>query len=80
MGQADHKTEARRGNPVAKINPIDLQKHLKGMSYPASKQEVIDKAKENGADDEFQSALESLSDQQFETPADVNKAIGDLND
>ena len=50
------------------------------MSYPASKQEVIDKAKENGADDEFQSALESLSDQQFETPADVNKAIGDLND
>ncbi len=65
---------------MAKINPIDLQKHLKGMSYPASKQELLDKAKENGADDEFQSALESLSDGEFETPADVNKAIGEMND
>lgn len=65
---------------MAKINPIELQKHLKGMEYPASKQDVIDKAKENGADQELQSMLEQLSDQQFETPADVNKAIGDLND
>ncbi|HEV2065214.1 MAG TPA: DUF2795 domain-containing protein [Thermomicrobiales bacterium] len=65
---------------MAKINPIELQEHLKGMEYPASKQDVIDKAKENGADQELQSTLERLSDQQFETPADVNKAIGDLND
>ncbi len=65
---------------MAKINPIDLQKHLKGMSYPASKQELLDKAKENGADDEFQSALEGLSDGEFETPAAVNKAIGEMND
>lgn len=66
--------------PTARINPIDLQKHLKGMNYPASKQAVIDKAKENGADEEVQSALESLNDQEFETPADVNEAIDDLND
>ncbi|MDQ3539905.1 MAG: DUF2795 domain-containing protein [Chloroflexota bacterium] len=64
---------------MAKINPIELQKHLKGMSYPASKQDVIDKAKENGADQELQSMLENLSDDQFQTPADVNKAIGDIN-
>jgi len=64
---------------MAKINPIELQKHLKGVSYPASKQDVIDKAKENGADQELQSALEQLPDEQFQTPADVNKAIGDLN-
>lgn len=65
---------------MAKINPIELQKHLKGVNYPASKQDVIDKAKENGADQELQSALENLSDEQFETPADVNKAIGEIND
>ena len=65
---------------MAKINPIDLQKHLKGMNYPASRQDVLDKAKENGADDELVSALEGLSDGQFETPADVNKAIGEMND
>jgi len=65
---------------MAKINPIELQKHLKGVDYPASKEDVIAKAKENGADQELQSALENLSDEQFETPADVNKAIGNLND
>lgn len=64
---------------MAKINPIELQKHLKGVSYPASKQDVIAKAKENGADQELQSMLEHLSDDQFQTPADVNKAIGDIN-
>ncbi len=65
---------------MAKINPIELQKHLKGMDYPASKQDVISKAQENGADKELLSVLEGLDDQQFETPADVNKAIGDLNE
>lgn len=65
---------------MAKINPIELQKHLKGVNYPATKQDVIEKAKENGADQELQSALENLSDEQFETPADVNKAIGAIND
>ena len=65
---------------MAKINPIELQKHLKGMSYPASRQDILDKAKENGADDELVSALVGLSDGEFETPADVNKAIGELND
>lgn len=65
---------------MAKINLIELQKHLKGVNYPASKQDVIDKAKSNGADQELQTALENLSDEQFETPADVNKAIGEIND
>lgn len=65
---------------MAKINPIELQKHLKGVSYPASKQDVIAKAKENGADQELLSTLERLSDERFQTPADVNKAIGDLNE
>ncbi len=65
---------------MGKINPIELQKHLKGMDYPASKQDVISKAQENGADEELLSVLEGLGDQQFETPADVNKAIGDMNE
>ncbi len=65
---------------MGKINPIELQKHLNGMDYPASKQDVISKAQENGADEELLSVLEGLGDQQFETPADVNKAIGDMNE
>jgi hypothetical protein len=31
---------------MAKVNPIQLQKHLKGMDYPASKQDLINYAKQ----------------------------------
>ena len=61
-----------------KPNPIQLQKHLKGMSYPASKQDLMKAAKSNGADEDISSFLEQLPDQQFETPADVNEAFGKM--
>lgn len=63
---------------MAKVNPIDLQKHLKGMDYPASKQDLVQHAQKQGADQNLRSMLEQLPDQQYETPADVNKAVGDL--
>lgn len=61
---------------MAKVNPIQLQKHLKGMDYPASKQELIEHAKNQGADEDALSALEELPEQEYEAPTDVNKAIG----
>ena len=62
---------------MAKVNPIQLQKHLKGMDYPASKEDLIEHAKKNGADENALAALEDLPDEQYETPADVSKAIGE---
>jgi hypothetical protein len=58
-----------------KINPIQLQKHLKGVDYPANKQDLIKKAQENGADENIVAALEQLSNESFQTPADVNEAL-----
>lgn len=63
---------------MATVNPIQLQKFLKGMNYPASKQDVIDYAKQQGADDNVCSTLGKMPDQEFETPADVSKAIGEI--
>lgn len=63
---------------MANVNPIQLQKFLKGMEYPASKDEVLRKAEENGADDDVRSSLETLPDgETFETPADVSKHLGE---
>ena len=63
---------------MSKVNPIQLQKYLKGIDYPASKQDLIDRAKEEGADDNVLSTLERLPDDDFETPADVSKAVGNI--
>jgi hypothetical protein len=63
---------------MAKVNPIQLQKHLKGMDYPASKENLIQHAKKNGADQDVCSVLEQLPDEEYETPADVSKAVGNV--
>lgn len=62
---------------MAKINPIELQKSLKGVDYPASKDDVVNAARKNGADKEVMDALQGLEDQTFEKPTDVTKALGD---
>lgn len=61
---------------MSKVNPIQLQKYLKGIDYPANKQALIDRAKQEGADENILSTLEQLSDEEFETPTDVSKAVG----
>ena len=63
---------------MAKVNPIQLQKHLKGVNYPASKQDILSKAQSNGnLDDNVRSALEGLPDKQYAKPTDVTAAMKD---
>jgi hypothetical protein len=61
---------------MAKVNPIQLQKYLKGIDYPASKQDLLERAKQEGADENVCATLEQLPDEEYETPADVSKAVG----
>jgi hypothetical protein len=62
------------------VNPIQVQTYLKGVDYPASKQTLIDKAKSMGADENICASLEQLPDEDFQTPADVSQAFGELPD
>ncbi|SFO15320.1 DUF2795 domain-containing protein [Nitrosospira briensis] len=64
---------------MTKANPIQVQKFLSGMDYPASKEEIVDHAKSKGADENIMQTLEQLPDESFETPADVSKAIGEID-
>lgn len=62
-------------NSKPKLSPIDVQKGLKGISYPAQKDEVVRKARENDAGDRVIDALKGLPEQTFESPTDVNQAL-----
>lgn len=71
--------DLKRWIKMAKANPVELQKHLKGVDYPASKEELIEHAREQGADKQLISLLEQLpEDEEYENPADLNKAIGEI--
>jgi putative membrane protein len=62
------------------INPVQIQKFLKGVDYPASKSALIEKAKSMGADENVCASLEQLPEEDFQTPADVSQAFGKLSD
>ncbi|EMY32695.1 hypothetical protein D477_018721 [Arthrobacter crystallopoietes BAB-32] len=60
---------------MADPSPIDIQKALGGVDYPASAADLVKKAEDSGADSGVLDALRSLPDRQYENPAEVNKAI-----
>jgi Protein of unknown function (DUF2795) len=61
---------------MANPSPIDIQKALGGVDYPASAADLAKKAEDSGADNSVIEALRGLPDRQYETPAEVNKALG----
>lgn len=63
-----------------KTNPIQVQKFLKGIDYPCQKEDLIKHAKKNGADELVISTLNKIKEDEFETSADVSKAIGNIED
>lgn len=63
---------------MAKINPIQLQKHLKGMDYPASREKLVKQAQQNGADDNAISVLEQLPDNEYGSPTAVSQAVSSI--
>ncbi len=63
---------------MATVNPIQLQKYLKGLDYPARKADLIKKAQQEGADENVRATLDKLPDDSFETPADVSQAVGKI--
>ena len=57
------------------VSPIDIQKALKGMDYPATKQQILEHAKGGGKD--VVEALQKIEDREYEGPSGVSAAVFD---
>ncbi len=58
------------------ISPAEAQKALAGISFPAEKQDLVERAKENDADERVMDFLERIPDREYEGVTDVSKEIG----
>ncbi|MDN3296036.1 DUF2795 domain-containing protein [Streptomyces ficellus] len=58
------------------VNPIEMQKALGGVNYPASKEEIVQQASKHKAGEEIMKALDALPNKQYDSPAAVNKEVG----
>ena len=61
-----------------KPSPIEVQKYLEGIEYPASKDELIQIAQDNDAGQEIFDTLNKLPDRDYESPTEVSMEIGRL--
>ncbi len=64
---------------MAKISAADFARGLKGAHFPASKDDLVDLARENGVEDEIIETMEDLPEDEFASVAEVEKAFGQLN-
>ena len=63
---------------TGRINPIQVQKYLKGVHYPLSKQDLLNTAKSHGADANVMNQLKNLPDKSYEAPTAVTRELGKL--
>jgi hypothetical protein len=53
--------------------PIQMQKFLSGVDYPASRDQLVEHARQQGADSEVLERLKQLPDRSFDGPNAVSK-------
>ena len=59
-------------------SPANVQTYLKGIDYPASKDDLLKTAKSNGAPQEVVDVLRQLPGDRYGGPQDVMKAYGQV--
>jgi len=60
-------------------SPVDLAKHLEGLSLPAKKQDVVRHVRSKGANADEITVIERLPEQEFTAMADILKSIGQVD-
>jgi len=58
-----------------KASPIEVEKFLQGIDFPASKQDLIQHAEDNNAPHRVIEVLNQMPDEEYGNAADVAKGI-----
>lgn len=59
-------------------SPANVTHHLKGIEFPAGKEDLVEQAEENGADQEVLDVIRQMPDQDYGSMADVMKGYGEV--
>jgi hypothetical protein len=64
---------------MATVNPIEMQRYLKGADYPMGKDALVQLAQSNDAPDDVVEALRSMNRDSFNGPNAVQEALADAD-
>ncbi len=57
--------------------PANVTTFLKGIDYPARKEQLVKHAQQNGAESSVIDVLQNMPDQEYDNMADVMKGYGE---
>jgi hypothetical protein len=57
------------------VSPIDIQKALGGIDYPATKQDIVKHAQDHGGGDDVIEALQGIDDREYDGPSGVSESV-----
>ena len=60
------------------VSPAEVEEHLSGIDYPASKQDLVQHARNQNAPNEVIQVLEQMPDRDCNSAADVAKGVGKI--
>ena len=63
---------------MVKVSPAQVEKSIKGIKFPASKQDLIQQAEFNDANQDVLNILNNVPDKQFNSPIEISIAIGKM--
>ena len=75
MASQQKREDSERAVP----NPVQVQKFLGGLDYPVGKQDLLDRARGEGADENVMEALERIPDREYDSPTAVSREVGKLD-
>lgn len=64
---------------MAAPNPIQIQKYLSGIDYPASKDDIVSTAEGENAPEDVLEALRAIPEGEYDAPTAVSSAVTDAN-
>jgi len=57
---------------------LEIEQYLRGVQYPAKKNDLINHARQLGASQDMLETLTNLRERIFNSPADVSRAVGEM--
>jgi hypothetical protein len=80
-GEAPPERNDRAGDRSAEtgVAPKEVQKALGGIDYPARKDDLVARARENDAPREVRSIVERFPEREYGGPQEVMKAFGEVD-
>jgi len=72
---AEERPEART-RPPSRISAADFQVYLKGMDYPAGRQDLVARARKNNAPESVIDVIEQFGDRTYRSAAEVSEEFG----